>query len=129
MFINFLMFKLRLLILKKLNRKKLKLIDEYVNEKELFEKSNKNSKIKFNSYYAIHFAVRNIVCINLRGKFIIKLKENINLPGFNTPILEICKFIDYGNYEFEGYPIFTNAFMNIRNNIVDYYKIYNGRVK
>ena len=55
-------------------------------------------------------------------KIIIKMNYYLNCPNIDAKLYDICKLVNYGNLNIKGYPIFTNVFKHILNNIDFYIK-------
>lgn len=55
--------------------------------------------------------------------YVIDINPNVVVPNTKLKLLDVCKLINYGNLLCKGYPIFTCAFNNIKNN---YNAIYNS---
>lgn len=65
-------------------------------------------------------------------KFIIEINPNVIMPGVKAKkVVTLCKLINYGNMEIKGYPIFSDTFTMIAENINAYIDLYaiqtNGR--
>lgn len=110
-FIKFLIKKLVGLLCEKVNLKKLKDFDNYLKEKKI--KKVKGKKVFF-------LAINHIVYKNSK----IQINESILYPGTDYKLIDLCKLLNYGNLEFEGYPIFSTVFDFISDNIKKYESMF-----
>lgn len=125
-FIKYLISILKILILKKLDTTHIQLFNYLVKEHDLFKKINNNVP-DFNINKAIRLLLNNIQIISTKEAFIIKFNETIRYPGYYITVYDACKIFNYGALDIPPYPIITNAFMNLENNIKTYYARYIGR--
>lgn len=66
-----------------------------------------------------------ILVRELPEKFIIEINPNIMMPGVkNKRVSTLCKLINYGNMDIKGYPIFSDTFSMIADNINAYIDLY-----
>lgn len=109
-FFKFLKDIIKSAILKNLDVKKLIVFDEYF-------KNNLNIKVTP--------IARQVIIIGIENLIYSKTSEGINIyinPStivYNTQyhVAELCRLINYGTLDLKGYPIFTNTFNKIKDNI------------
>lgn len=120
---EFLIVKIKELLLLNINEPRLILLNNYIN----------NEIIAFKSIYRKHISAQEIILLGLQHlkvsesptNILISINSNIFIPGYDRiKLLDACKLINYGNSEIKGYPIFTNTFTKIVNEIDDYYNEY-----
>lgn len=107
-------------ILSSINKKKLISLDKYIEENftHLYKKPVTSMDI-------IKYGLDEMYCDNSSSKLIIQISKNKFVPGMDRVRIEsACKLINYGNKSVPGYPIFTNEFTHIANNISMYVDKY-----
>lgn len=107
-------------ILSSINKKKLISLDKYIEENftHLYKKPVSSMDI-------IQQGLNEMYCDDSSSKLIIQISKNKFVPGMDRVRIEsACKLINYGNKSVPGYPIFTNEFTHIANNISMYVDKY-----
>jgi len=86
-------------------------------------------KTKFRKSLTCHDIVicgaYNLVYRKYGKKYIITINENQKLFGLDAKLYDMCKLINYGTLEIDGYPIFTDAFNYVQDNLEMLYFRYN----
>jgi hypothetical protein len=123
-FIKWLIPYIRYEVLKNINNRQLLEIDRYVEESQLLE-NYKIGNIQFNSKRILLMSINNLVFHKGKDFYTIEI-NNIAYPGYAITLKNICKLVNFGNMDIKGYPIITNAFNHITDNlkryIVQYYR-------
>ena len=117
---NWLILIIRELIKSSINDKKLSKWDKYIEEhfNHIYSK-------KVTSKDIIFTGIKDLMCDDTDSKLIIKISTNHFMQGLDRVRVEtLCRLINYGNTEIKGYPIFTNAFNDIADNISVYVRKY-----
>lgn len=121
-FINWLAIEIRNTVIKDIDAIKLKHWDIYLN-KELVYKNIYINQIK--AIDIIAEGISNLYFQTFDRGFWISINPNILISGLDRVKLEsICKLINYGNQEINGYPIFTDTFKYIADHINEYVEQY-----
>lgn len=69
--------------------------------------------------------LKSLVCDIGVGKLIIRFNSTLFVPGMNHVNLETTiKLINYGTVDVKGYPIFSDTFVRVADNINDYVSMY-----
>lgn len=123
-FIKWLLRIIRFQIIKNINHKKLLIFNEIVDKENIFEKSNPYDKNKFDVRKAVVISLNNLQINRIKNVYIIRISDNVVFPGYNVKLSTICKLLNYGNTNIKGYPIYTQAFDNVRLNLKKYYQQY-----
>lgn len=118
-FIKWLVKRIKKLIILKCNSRKLSSIQNYVDNNNPFNTPN---KISINRI--ILQASQNIIFYKHKSYFYIMINPIIRAQGMDLKLEDVCKFINYGNFEMPGYPLFTNIYFDIKDNIKEYLKQY-----
>ena len=121
-FLNWLLDQIKSKLLISLDKNKLKTFDIYLNNSNLF-------KLTFISNYSTEKLLKtcldNLIISKLNQVITIQFDNNVLLFGLTlTSVETFCKFINYGNVNIKGYPIFTNCFNDIITNFKDYVDFY-----
>lgn len=117
---NWLILIIQKLIQSSINDKKLLKWDKYISENfnHLYSK-------KVTSKDIILAGIKDLVCDDTDSKLIIKISTNHFIQGLDRVRIEtLCRLINYGNTEIKGYPIFTDTFDDIADNISVYVRKY-----
>lgn len=69
-------------------------------------------------------AIYNIVVIRYGENIVLKIDENSVVPNTNIKLINLCKLINEGNLVLKAYPIFTEIFDYVKNNIEKIYAEY-----
>lgn len=101
--------------------KKLHKYDELFHSKEFLKMSN-NTIIS--SRQVIVMGMTNLIHKRYETNTQIFINPNINYPGTNLRIVDLCKIINYGNMSIDGYPILTMTFDYVQSNIGKYIDRY-----
>ena len=104
-----------------LNINKLQRYDELFQSEEFLILSNKTS---ISSRKVVLMAMTNLIHKRYETNTHIFINPNINYPGTNMKIVDLCKIINYGTLSIDAYPIFTETFNHIQQNIGKYIDIY-----
>ena len=74
-------------------------------------------------------AFQNIIVLRFGNNITIKINEKVLLPNTNVKLIELCKLINNGNLDLKAYPIFTEIFNDVKDNLEKYYSEYALEVK
>lgn len=118
-FIKWLIKMIRTLIIININKRKLKSIENYINDNNIFNLNNKIDLFKI-----ILQISRNIIYYKYKNTFYIMINPKVFAIGTNIKLIDICKFITYGNNEIQAYHLIINIFYNIKYNIKYYISRY-----
>lgn len=105
----------------RIDRKKLINWDLYFNS---FSKLTNNFKKNISSYEIIISGIYNLIYIKREREVVIKIDPVQKLPGTNAKINVLCSTINNGNLIVKGYPIFTDLFTYISNNLDSIHLLY-----
>jgi hypothetical protein len=101
---------------------KLQKWDDYLNSGEAFEIINVN---RVSSKDIVMTGIRNIVYELSPYTLTVHIDQNQKVFGFNNVKLEtVCKLINYGNTSISGYPLFSEEFNEVSENIGTYIDRY-----
>jgi hypothetical protein len=105
-----------------IDEKKLIRWNDYLNSGEVIEfTSRKNILAK----EVIYLGADNLVVSELPNKFIISINNKKFVNGLKMVKIDtLCKLINYGNASIKGYPIFSDVFNEVANNIDMYIEVY-----
>lgn len=98
----------------------------YINDKKLIKCQQyfDSKKIDLDIVKIILIALNNLN-INRTTRFVtIKIDEKKVIPNTSLRIIDICKMINYGNFELQAYPLFTNIFNFVKRYIDGIYVMY-----
>jgi hypothetical protein len=105
-----------------LNPSKLDKWDDYLNSGETFEVINVK---RVSSREILLSGIRGIVYELSPYTLTIHIDRNQKVFGLNNVKLEtVCKLINYGNTSISGYPLFSEVFSGVRDNIGTYIDRY-----
>lgn len=119
-FIEWLIRRIKSNIFLSLDLKKLYTFQTYQKNVKVFKPHN-NTKNELDFQSALMTGVKSITYKKVRNNWIIYVPNNIPYKGYYATILSVCKFIDSGNSEVRGYPIFTQIFNGVTTNLSKYY--------
>lgn len=123
-FLNWLLEELKDLIITKLNPSKMKPFDNYLNKTDLFKL---HALKKYSCLSFINFSLKHLILTKHNSTITIKFNDKIYITGLTlTNIDTFCKFINYGDVTIKGYPIFTECFSEIVDNLNTYVNAYYG---
>ena len=75
----------------------------------------------------IQNAANNLVFKKFQGEIIITINNTKKFSNTNAKLYDLCKLINYGTFSVKGYPIFTEAFNYVSDNIeILYYNYKEG---
>jgi hypothetical protein len=97
-----------------LNVKKLSPFDDYFNSEEFKKSSNKTI---ISTRKVVLLGMTNLIHKRYETTTHIFINPNINYPGTNIKLVDLCNTINFGNMSIDGYPIFTETFDHFSNNI------------
>lgn len=121
-FIIWLKLKIRDKVLADINEAKLVKWDLYFNNNSHFRSIYKK---KLSTKDFIIAGAINLDYIKSESSFIIRINNNYYTPGLDrVKLMSICKLINFGNTEVNGYPIFTDTFEYFAQNIQAYVEEY-----
>lgn len=119
-FIQWLVKRLKSNILLQLDLRKLYPFIAYQKDKKVFKSYNADEPpINFES--VIKHVVKSITYKKVKDNWIIYIPENTPYKGYFTTLYALCRFIDKGNSEVQGYSIFSNNFNGVAANVSKYY--------
>ena len=119
-FIQWLIKKIKSNILLQLDLRKLYPVVAYQKEKKIF-KPQANDELPINFESVVKHVVKSITYKKVKDNWIIYIPQNTPYKGYFTTLYALCRFIDKGNSEVKGYPIFSNTFNGVAANISKYY--------
>lgn len=122
-FIEWLIGKIQYIILRDIDWKKLKPFSDYQEHTKLFNPMNTHQK-KIDFHEVVMLGIQNLSYIQVKDTWIISIKQDISYPGYYARVYDICKFINYGLLQVKGYPIFTEAFNTVNNDLSKYYSMF-----
>lgn len=99
-----------------LNFNKLIKYDEYFNSTDF----KSDSKITISTKKIILISMSNLIHERYETTTHISINPNINYPGTNFKIIDLCKVINFGTLSIDAYPIFTETFSHFSKNIKKY---------
>lgn len=105
----------------RIDRKKLINWDLYFNS---FSKLTNIFKKNISSYEIIVSGIYNLIYVKREREVVIKIDPSQKLPGINAKINILCNTINNGNLIVKGYPIFTDLFTYISNNLDSIHLLY-----
>lgn len=81
-----------------------------------------------NTYKVSNLSSRNIIYLGIshlshrryETETQLSIDDSLYYPGTNIKISSLCKLINFGNMDIDGYPIFSNTFQHFRDNIDKY---------
>ena len=120
-FFEFVKYKMREYFYSHLDYKKLEPFDIFINENPKY-KSIFNKHIS--AYDICISALYNIEILRFGKNIVLKIDENAVIPNTNRKLIELCKLINEGNLVLKAYPIFTDIFNYVKNNIEEIYIEY-----
>lgn len=120
-FIKYLIKLLRKQLLGSIVPGKLIKWDNYLNTLPIFKTKYKKG---ITAKEIIYSAAFNIRYMKSGQDYTIYIDNNQKIFGTNAKLYSICKLINYGNMQMQGYPIFTNTFNYIADNIQILYLRY-----
>lgn len=96
--------------------------DKYLTEADFLTLTNRKS---ITAREIVLCGADNLVVQILPDKFIIHIDNKKKINGVSAPKLEqLCRLINFGNSDIKGYPIFTDSFTSVINNIDNYIELY-----
>ena len=110
-------------ILKNINNKQLNQISNLIEEQEILNEF-KTKNIKFDARKIIFMSLNKLRVTKTKDHYIIGIDRKALCPGYNLSFDEICRIINYGTIDIKGFPIYTNAFEHVLNNLKKYFVKY-----
>ena len=120
-FIMFLKRKMLSYISMIVDRRKLRPFDEYFKSDEALSLTN---GVRILPIRAIVLSMSTLSHKRYDDAHIF-INPNVNYPGTDIKLADICKFINFGNMSVEGYPIFTTTFEYFNKHINKYIERFN----
>ena len=117
-FIQWLLPHIKYQLIKRLDNKHIAVFNYYLNKEDEF--ANKKINIK----KILLLAIRTLRFYEYTDLFIICINEDLVVPEYDVTLGTLCRFLNYGNLNIKGYPIFTEAFNAVKINLKTYYKQY-----
>jgi len=120
-FIKYLIRYLQTYIQANIKSEKLYWLQMYINSLPIF----KGKLRKFISCREIIIiGAYNLVYKKYEAYYEITIDENQKIFGLDAKLNDACRLINYGTMSVQGYPIFSDAFNNVEDNIADLYQKY-----
>ena len=105
-----------------LDTSKLKVWDKYLEESDF---SQLGQHQKLHSDKILILGINNLDYYASNGLITYRINPSVFIPGFNQlRVSRICKLINHGCLEVQGYPIFSNVFNEIAQNLGKYVDEY-----
>ena len=120
-FFNWLIEKIRLLVIADLNADKLIKIDNYINNNKFFISPFKKS---ISSKEALYIALYHLKIHEYWDRTVIAIDENIIIPNTKTKVLTVVKLINFGTMSVLGYPILIQKFKYVEEHLDELYKLF-----
>ena len=120
-FIQWLIGILRIRLSTLIDFRRLKRLENYYNE-EIAPEQEGSSEINLSQICV--YILNNFVYFKTKQYYYITINNKKFLPGTHLSLYDIAMYINYGNQDVPGYPIFTDVFNDIMSNIEDYYRWY-----
>ena len=96
----------------------------YKNTTEEILNEFKTKNIKFDARKIIFMSLNKLRVTKTKDHYIIGIDRKALCPGYNLSFEEICRIINYGTIDIKGFPIYTNAFEHVLNNLKKYFVKY-----
>lgn len=107
-------------IISNIDDKKLIKFDEYISEY-----IPRVRDVEVTSREIITCGAENLSIYTLQDKFLIEISRTKSFDKVkDMTLVSLCKLINYGNSQIHGYPIFTDTFSEIAEDIDMYKKLY-----
>ena len=117
-FIRWLISQIKIKVAVQLKPDKLKRWDSYLNSVSAFTSIYKKKLLARDIILA---GSVNLIFTEAEDAYEIFINPNINTPGLDrVKLITLCKLINFGNREQSSYPIFTEVFNEISDNIQEY---------
>ena len=100
--------------------KKLRRIEEYINGFMI------KSPRRYTMRDIVTIMLYNIIYTQYSDKSVIQINPNVFLYGTNVKLIDIAKFITYGNLTVRGDSILADAFTVANNKLQQYINLYNN---
>lgn len=100
-----------------LNVRQLDPFDEYFNSGDFKKLSNDTT---VSTRKVVLLSMTNLIHKRYETTTHIFINPNINYPGTDMKLVDLCKIINFGNMSIDAYPIFTETFDHFSNNIKKY---------
>ena len=121
-FAYWLIKKIQTLIVANIDTKQVSKFDKYLNENSIFETTYLK---EISTRNIIEQASNNMEVSESENQYTIQINQNMMVIGLDRVKLTTAfKLINYGNSDIKGYPIFTDIFNMIADNINTYVEIY-----
>ena len=120
-FISYLISTIKSYLLYNYNYRKAQKLEDYLNTIPKF-------KSKFRRYISVKELIM-IAAYNLRYKkfssyYEITIDQNQKVFGIDAKLYDICRLINFGTLDVNGYSIFSDAFNYVEENINTLYSLY-----
>ena len=122
-FLNWILCQLKSYIYCNINLLKLDAFDEAVNDKQLYRARNDEESF-LEVRKAIVAALDNFRFRQTNEGYIFYLSGYLPFPTHIVGIEEVCKLLNYGSFDIQPYPIFSEAFKYINTNLNELYNQY-----
>lgn len=120
-FFYFVKNKIKSYFYQRINMKRLEPFEVFINETPKYKSLLK----KYISAFDICIsAIYNIVIVRYGENIVLKIDENAIVPNTNIKLINLCKLINEGNLVLKAYPIFTEIFDYVKDNIEKIYAEY-----
>ena len=118
-FISWIIRKIKCDILSKLNKPQLRRLTKYINDNNLFDLNQ-----RIDARIIVQNMTNHIEKIETDNLFIIKFNDSLRFSNSKYFLIDILKFIDYGNLDIEGFNQISLTFGRIQNNIEKLKRLY-----
>ena len=115
-FMGWLVDKSKELIVNSFDERRLSLLNEFVNDTD--------AGINVDLNIAFMDILDNITYFKTHSCYHLGINTTALFRNTTHKLVNIAKFINYGNQEIQGMPIISNAFHTIVSNIDNYYNLY-----
>lgn len=120
-FLNYVLAKFKDIYYEIVDERKLAPFEVYINELPRYKSLMKNH---ISAKEICITALYNIRILHYRQDVIFKIDETVYLPNTRIKLIELCKLINDGTLLLRSYPIFTEIFDWVKDNIEVYYAEY-----
>lgn len=120
-FYTWLLPQIRDFVIAEVDPRKLIKVDDYINNNRYFHTIFKKH---ISSYEVIIAAVSNLKINKYWNRVVITIDGNAIVPGTTTKISTVVRVVNFGTLSVMGYPVITNRFKYIEDNIDAFYEQY-----
>ena len=79
--------------------------------------------------HLLEYIIQNIDWGKIRNRYVIEINPTAYFPNSNTPLILVCKYLNYGSLNIRGCFFLSNVFLKYQKNIYKYWALYRMKLQ